>query len=186
MLDLPPVLPADYPAPAALVETCTAQAAEHFKLPVLVVRAVAKVEGGKVGTVSRNKNGSVDLGIMQINSIHLPMLQKKFGVTWRDLAYKPCVNIGIGAWILAREIREAPDFWTGVGNYHSRTPKFHNRYKGLVARAYERLLSDAKKRLAQVRSKQLAELAQEQQAKARAAKAQPQSAEPKQEGKKGV
>lgn len=185
MLDLPPVIPADYPAPAALIETCTAHAADHFNIPVLVVRAIAKVEGGKIGTVSRNTNGSVDLGIMQINSIHLPMLEKKFGVTWRDLAYKPCVNIGIGTWILAKEIKEAPDFWTGVGNYHSRTPKFHNRYKGLVARAYERLLGDAKKRIARVRSSQLAALAEEQQAKARAAKPQ-EKAPPKPKGVKGA
>lgn len=146
MFDLPPASHGLYEAPPALVEACSAQAAAHFGIPPIVVRAIARVEGGRVGTVSKNTNGSVDLGVMQINSIHLPDLNNKFQVDWRDLAYKPCVNIGIGTWILAREIQRADgDLWVGVGNYHSRTPKFHNVYKKKVMKATRKLVEEAQR-----------------------------------------
>jgi len=141
MIDMPPVLPDDYPPSAALVEKCTAQAAAHYNLPPLVIMAIAQVEGGKVGTVSPNSDGSFDFGLMQINSIHLPLIKERFNLGWRDLTYKPCINIAIGSWILATRVRESDDIWTGVGNYHSRTPKFHKGYKERVLRAYQALLS---------------------------------------------
>lgn len=135
----------DLPKPKAMDpavrDYCVLTAAKHFSIHPDVIQAILKVEGGKVGTVSRNTNGSYDLGPMQINSIHLKNIKKHFpNVTWRELAYKPCVNIGVGTWILYNRLQETPNFWKGVGNYHSKTDKHRRTYLRKVYRAYASIL----------------------------------------------
>ena len=136
-----PVSPAPLQAPRASVEggnrraTCMAQSAAAYKLPLVLLQAIAKTEGGSTGTVSRNKNGSVDMGVMQVNSIHLQSAPHNFlarGVTASQLINDDCVNIAAGASILRYEIDRAPDFWTGVARYHSRTPHFAAIYLAKV------------------------------------------------------
>lgn len=136
---IPPNLPpAVDPAPQ-VIEQCVAKAAGHFGVHPLVIYAIIDVEGGKAGTVSKNTNGSYDLGIMQINTIHMPEVYSEFGLKWQHVAYHPCINIGIGTWLLSRRIKEADgDLWKGVGNYHSKTPKYHKAYMKRVTAAYKR------------------------------------------------
>lgn len=130
---------------AAPIETslgvCIDRASHHYKLDPTLVRAVLRQEGGGKSTVSRNDNGTVDLGPMQINSIHLPELAK-YGISRDLLVSNPCLNVYIGAWMLKREISQAKDVWTGIGNYHSHTPYHNAKYQWLIWR-----------RLQQVRSK---------------------------------
>ncbi len=114
---------------------CMAESAAAYKLPLVLLQAIAKTEGGSTGTVSRNKNGSVDMGVMQVNSIHLQSAPHHFlarGVTASQLINDDCVNIAAGASILRYEIDRAPDFWTGVARYHSRTPHFAAIYLAKV------------------------------------------------------
>ena len=132
--DLPP--PVD-PAPA-VIEQCVAQASRYYNVHPLIVYSIIDVEGGKVGTISENTDGSYDLGIMQINTIHLPDIQRQFGLSWEHVAYHPCINIGIGTWILHQRIKEAGDLWKGVGNYHSKTPSKHRIYMAKFQKAYKR------------------------------------------------
>jgi soluble lytic murein transglycosylase-like protein len=82
------------------------------------------------------------MGIMQINTIHLPDINRSFpGKGWRDVAFSPCINIGIGTWILAQRMSETSNYWEGVGNYHSKTPKYRTIYLKKVYKAYKRLLA---------------------------------------------
>ena len=114
---------------------CMARSAAAYKLPLVLLQAIAKTEGGTTGTVSRNKNGSVDMGVMQVNSIHLQSAPHRFlarGVTAQQLINDDCINIAAGASILRYEIDRAPDFWTGVARYHSRTPQFASIYLAKV------------------------------------------------------
>ena len=53
-----------------------------------------------------------------------------------------CYNIHIGTWILSSRINEVNgDVWRGIGNYHSKTPKYHNRYLGHAKKAYTQIIS---------------------------------------------
>ena len=93
-------------------------------------------ENPKAQNLNRQFKGlNEDIGMMQINSIWLPQLAK-FGIS-RDALFNPCLNVHIGAWILAQQMQTYGNTWTAVGAYHSRTPdrnkwyadKVHNRLK---------------------------------------------------------
>lgn len=122
VVDLPPSIPEQ-------ARECIIRASAEYHVPPVALAAIMVKEGGKVGTVSRNSNGTVDYGPMQINSTWLKKLQP-YGVTPWHLTYDLCTNIRAGAWRLRSEIVVAKgDFWRGVGNYHSRTSLHHEKYK---------------------------------------------------------
>jgi len=114
---------------------CVQLAADRYGVPVGLIRAILKVEGGKVGQAVLNTNGSEDLGPMQINTIWLPRLAE-YGITREQLQHDRCINILAGAWILSRQLQAADKLegplqrrlWWGIGAYHSRTPKHNVKY----------------------------------------------------------
>ncbi len=83
---------------------CWDKAEIRYGVPAKLLVAIAKVETGiNPSTVGKkNKDGSYDIGLMQINSGWLPKLSK-YNITENDL-FKPCTNIMVGAWILSDEI----------------------------------------------------------------------------------
>lgn len=111
---------------------CINQAALTYQVPARLVLAVLATEGGRVGTATPNKNGSVDYGPMQINSRWLPVL-RAYGYTSQQLQYDPCINVQVGTWILSKNIAQASTVWRGVGNYNSRKPSLNIRYQNKVA-----------------------------------------------------
>jgi len=141
-MDFPPDLPPPVETPAAVLEQCIGLASHGWGVHPFIIASVMKVENGKVGTISPNSDGSYDLGIMQLNTINLEVISKKFpGIGWEQLVYSPCVNIGVGTWFLSERIKSANgDIWKGVGNYHSKTPKYHNRYLKKVQAAYDKIM----------------------------------------------
>jgi soluble lytic murein transglycosylase-like protein len=110
---------------------CAVGAALHYQMPVALVHAVMRQEGGRPGFASQNTNGTEDIGPMQINSIHLGELYR-YGISRQRLQSDGCLNIYIGTWILKREIVKAGNMWVGVGNYHSHTPALNAKYQWLV------------------------------------------------------
>jgi len=115
----------------AALSRCVLAASARYQVPADLVRAVMRAEGGAVGTVARNRNGSADLGVMQINTIHLPELAR-YGITRDMLVRDACLNIHVGTWILQRELSRGGDYWTNVGAYNSRTPVHNKRYRERV------------------------------------------------------
>lgn len=91
---------------ADVVSGCLDAAQRHFNTPPGLVHAIAKVESGgnprAVNTV--NRNGTVDYGLMQVNSVHLPRL-RGLGID-REHLFNPCINAFAGAQILARNLAE--------------------------------------------------------------------------------
>lgn len=118
---------------------CINHAAVTYHVPASLIVSVLKTEGGKNGLASRNKNGTYDYGSMQINDIWVKKIAR-YGYTKYDLQYDPCINVAVGAWILALGIAEGKNIWDGVGNYHSHTPKLNKCYNFKVQR-YHRWLN---------------------------------------------
>lgn len=99
--------------------------------------------------VSVNKNGSHDLGMMQINTkAWLPLISQTFFSGDKNKAYKMlkddvCFNISVGAWILSYAIRsEKGNVWEGVGRYHSVTPEYKYKYINRVRRIYNKRMNN--------------------------------------------
>lgn len=99
---------------------CWADASAKYNVPVDLLYAIARVEtGNRAGLISKpNKNGTYDIGLMQINSMHLPRLAKQ-GITKKDLVEKPCVNLHVGAMILAEMIKRHGYTWVAIGAYNA-------------------------------------------------------------------
>ena len=124
-------LPVDVPP----VPACMVQAAKDYSLPLRGLVAVWLTEGGRLGTESKNRNGTTDYGPMQINTRWAERLQADFGVTKEMLTNDFCWSVRAGAYILRDEINRAGgSFWDGVGHYHSRTPKYKYPY---ITRVYK-------------------------------------------------
>ena len=132
-----PLPPPSSPLPADL-KTCALAAARRYHVHEQLFLAVLATEGGRVGQVVRNRNGSYDMGPAQINSIHLPELAR-LGITREQVINDGCLNLQIGAWILARALDgQSPsnpgEFWRRVGNYNSATPVPNVTYQAKVWR----------------------------------------------------
>jgi hypothetical protein len=95
---------------------CFVEAGEMYDIPSNILRAIAEVESSfDAYAVNHNKDGSYDYGLMQINSW---WADKIGGDLWRSLG-DPCMNVKVGAWILAQCFQRLGYTLQGVGCYHS-------------------------------------------------------------------
>lgn len=99
---------------------CFGEAGERYDIAPALLQAVAKVESGLDSrAMNVNTDGTVDIGLMQINSWWFPVLKQR-GIQPQDL-WDPCLNIGVGAWILAGNVRQFGYGWRAVGAYNAGT-----------------------------------------------------------------
>lgn len=100
---------------------CFKQASFRYGVPEALLRAISHVEsGGNPFVTNINKNGSIDIGHMQVNSYWLPTLAK-YGITQSQLM-DACTNTQVGAWILASNIARMGYRWEAIGAYNARNP----------------------------------------------------------------
>lgn len=123
-------------AATKILAACMMLASQTYDVPPALLVGIYQAEGGKVGQQVENTNGSFDLGPMQINTIWLPELSKKWGVS-EDLAHKmvrddACTNVNVAAWILRGHLNETKNLAQALQHYHSRTPKHGTKYKKRV------------------------------------------------------
>lgn len=105
---------------------CYNEAGARYHVDPQLLRSISKVESGyKAGAIgyNRNKKGQVtsrDFGLMQINSTHVPQL-RSMGVlqSEEDLLTKPCLNVMVGAWILAKHLQVCGVTWECLGSYNA-------------------------------------------------------------------
>lgn len=116
---------------STVAEQCIVPASTYHTVNPYVLRSILKVESGlKPDAIGKNQNGSVDIGIGQINSIHLKELAQ-FGIGPTHLQ-ETCIGTYVAAWHLKKAIAARGNTWDGVASYHSRTPYFNKRYQALV------------------------------------------------------
>lgn len=110
---------------------CIAPAAQHHGVNKDILRAIIAVESGfRPDVVTSNKNGSIDVGLAGINSIHFPELAKH-GITPEKLK-DPCVSTYVAAWKVRKKMQRWGNNWFGIAAYHSETPYFNARYQILL------------------------------------------------------
>lgn len=110
---------------------CVLSAAEYHHVNPNILLAIAIVESRLRPDASHlNANGTSDMGLMQINSVHLNELAK-YGVKREDL-YDGCKNVYTGAWILRKRLNEYGNTWAAIGAYHSATPALRDEYAARV------------------------------------------------------
>ncbi|TWO71440.1 lytic transglycosylase domain-containing protein [Caenimonas sedimenti] len=110
---------------------CVAAAARYHVVNPWILRAILSVESGfNPAAFNRNANGSIDVGMAQINSIHFGRLAAH-NVTPADLM-DGCKATYVAAWHLAQQLRAHGNTWYGIGTYHSASPCHNQRYAGLI------------------------------------------------------
>jgi len=115
---------------------CFREAGELYGINPVVLRSIARQESNlRPDAVNRNKNGSYDVGLMQINTIWKSTLGEE---RWRHLG-DACYNTKTGAWILASCISKYGYNWKAVGCYNSQTPMKRDEYAQRVFKRLERL-----------------------------------------------
>jgi hypothetical protein len=126
------------------IQGCLEAASRAYHVPPAILVILLNVEGGSLGAVSHNTNGTVDIGPMQVNQIWVPQVAAHWSTT-KDRAYRAlrdnfCANLEAGAWILRQGLDEAHgDFWEGVGTYHSHDPGHKQAYLRSVLQQVLRL-----------------------------------------------
>lgn len=132
------------------------KASMRWGLPSLLVRAVMDVESSAhpwtVNVAGRDhypreseealrlvnsalaKGKSVDVGLMQINSYWVHKFQLS-----PDVVLDPAVNLTIGAWILAQELKRYGNNWKGIGSYHTPASRNPVRAKKYAERVYKKM-----------------------------------------------
>lgn len=105
---------------------CFDAAGARYRIDPHLLRAIAEQESAleaRAINVNRDKKGKIlshDYGVMQINSTHIPSLVRMGVLTSKDdLLKNPCLNIQIGAWILAKHLQICGVNWPCLGSYNA-------------------------------------------------------------------
>lgn len=131
---------------------CFDAAGAKYHVDPLLIKAIATGESslqpGITNTNRDKKTGralSTDYGLMQVNSSHIPDLITQ-GVIHspQELLTRPCLNVQIGTWILAKHFQVCGISWNCLGSYNAgfRKDRHETResYANRIYAIYRRLL----------------------------------------------
>ena len=123
---------------------CMVAAATAYHLPVHALPAIQAAEGGYIGAVRANTDGSHDLGLMQVNTRWILPLARTMKLPAQTVTVRlilsPCFNVACAAAILRAYIGETQgNVWQAIGDYHSHTPGLNTAYRFRVLEEAMRL-----------------------------------------------
>ncbi len=136
-----------------LTADCIGTASKSFGIHQDILYAILMVEGGSVGEDSKsNKNGTYDIGLFQLNSIHRGTFES-MGISEDQLRNDGCTNAMAAAWQLKRVltpdilsgIKTQDDYLRAIARYHSVTPEFNIIYAGKLRKAFDRIYASDNK-----------------------------------------
>lgn len=134
----PDVHAADRHAAAeALVAKCIARASRGRAWLEKTLWGLRDQEGGWIGADVANRDGSHDLGPLQVNSWWIPKIAKVTGQPASLVRYwlknDACFNVDVARWIFLTALSTTRDYWKAVGAYHSPTATKQRMYVSAVA-----------------------------------------------------
>ena len=102
--------------PSVLQAFCFEDAGKQYGVDDSLLETIAVVESNmNPKAFHRNRNGSFDMGLMQINSVWIETL----GLDREELMSNPCYNVMAGAQILKRCVDQYGLNWNAVGCYNA-------------------------------------------------------------------
>lgn len=123
-------------------------AGRNYRIDPDLLRAIAWHESkNNNAAIGKNKDGTVDIGIMQINSRNFNHLEE-FGITQQHLKKDPCINIYTGAYYLAIAFNKMGTNWQAIGAYNAgfKASKKQSRRRYEYARKIEQIYQIIKKK----------------------------------------
>ena len=125
---------------------CMAGVAAFYHLPPRVLPSIQAVEGGAVGAVHANTDGSQDLGVMQVNTRWVSKLALAIRIAPDDararLISDGCFNVAVAGAIMRTYLDEARgNLMLAIGYYHSHTPALNLNYQVKVVVSADRLFA---------------------------------------------
>ena len=116
------------------------EAGKTYNVPPLLLKKIATIESGlNPKALGKNKNGTFDYGLMQINTIHLKKYKHQYGMTEEQMM-NPEINIHIGAKLISGIIAKHGFNFEAIGRYHSNTPEHKQKWS-------KKLIKELKKTL---------------------------------------
>lgn len=95
---------------------CFEDAGKTYGINPVLLKSIARAESNlNPKAINKNQNGSIDIGLMQINSFWI----KTLGLDSGKLISEPCYNTMIGARILKQCIDRYGYTWEAVGCYNA-------------------------------------------------------------------
>ena len=112
---------------------------EIYNVPFLLLKVIAISENSLMDPKlkRKNKNGTDDIGLFQINTGKITDKELAH-IRPKDL-YRPDVSTNVAAFILSKIIVEDGYTWENIGKYHSKTPKHKNKWLKRVKRNFKYL-----------------------------------------------
>jgi len=122
-----------------MVRECIDKAAATFGIPALPIHILREVEAGQVGQNSAlNKDGSYDIGPMQINSSWLPTITR-LGISEMELRDNGCINAYVGTWIYYKGWLDSnKETVMAMAKYHSPSPRYQAEYLDQILKILDR------------------------------------------------
>lgn len=114
---------------------CAAQASLRFGVPELLLHAIMGKEDGRTGKCSKNRDGSYDCGLTQINTSWAPLFEKS-NVPFYYVVHDVCTNLQASAYILKDNFNKKKGDWRAAIVAYNIGPNSTSPAKNVIGTKY--------------------------------------------------